>query len=623
VDAGDERSVHGRLTTVTVAALRGRRRLVDSVDEGPDGPGARDHRPVVLGSVDADPVPVTTVSVESPTVDLTRAVELADRVWWVGDLLPGDRFQCHVYLIEQGDHSVLIDPGSALNVDRVIQKIDDVVGLAAVRWVVCSHADPDILGALPAMYARGLHPEARIVTHWRDAALITHTGTPIPFWHVEEHDWRLVLDDRELDFVFTPYAHFAGAFCTYDRRSRTLFSSDLFGGFSSDDALHATTESFEGIRAFHEHYMPSSEILGHCLDVIEELDVERIAPQHGVVLDRELAKEVLEQLREIDCGLYLLAREDPGLEFLIASHRSIRRVVDTLVEASAFAEVAAEVANVAAEQLGASAFELWGDAGRRAFRFAAAEGYVGQEAALPVELIPAFRGEPTRSGSQVQVPVYVDQGASAVGVAVLHFDEPLDLPPPVFAVVEQIASLVGVALAREVVRLVAERDRVELYERATRDPLTGLHNRAYLTDLTTRLCALDDRSVEGSLAVLMLDLDHFKVINDAYGHLVGDDVLRHVARSIESAVRPGDAAVRYGGEEFVVVLTEADREGAARVAERIRSAIASPRAGMPRVRASVGVTVRGKAEDWAEAVARADRALYEAKAGGRDRVVAR
>ena len=86
--------------------------------------------------------------------DLSEAVELAPRVWWVGSLLPGDQFQCHAYLVEQGDQSVLIDPGSVLAVDDMIRKIDAVVGIEHVRWLVCSHSDPDIIGALPALAAR-------------------------------------------------------------------------------------------------------------------------------------------------------------------------------------------------------------------------------------------------------------------------------------------------------------------------------------------------------------------------------------------------------------------------------------------------------------------------------------
>lgn len=98
----------------------------------------------------------------------------------------------------------------------------------------------------------------------------------MPFWLVEEHDWTLPLEDRRLQFVLTPYLHFPGAFTTFDHGTHTLFSSDLFGGFTSEPQLFAKDESyFEQIRAFHEHYMPSHEILMHGLLRLRELPLKQ------------------------------------------------------------------------------------------------------------------------------------------------------------------------------------------------------------------------------------------------------------------------------------------------------------------------------------------------------------
>ena len=93
-------------------------------------------------------------------------MEIAPRVWWVSAMLPNDRFQCHAYLVEQGDQSVLIDPGSALTADTLVRNVKDLVGLGNVRWIVCSHSDPDIIAAVPALIAAGLSPDAEVVTHW-------------------------------------------------------------------------------------------------------------------------------------------------------------------------------------------------------------------------------------------------------------------------------------------------------------------------------------------------------------------------------------------------------------------------------------------------------------------------
>jgi two-component system cell cycle response regulator len=126
--------------------------------------------------------------------------------------------------------------------------------------------------------------------------------------------------------------------------------------------------------------------------------------------------------------------------------------------------------------------------------------------------------------------------------------------------------------------------------------------------------------------MLMLDLDHFKVVNDTHGHLVGDDVLRTVAGFLQSAIRSVDIVARYGGEEFVVVLPETGFAGGMVFADRVLAQIARHQFGTPDVpisiTASVGIAVYPgeNISSVDDLFARADEALYRAKAGGRNRV---
>ena len=341
-------------------------------------------------------------------LDTSRAIELAPRIWWVGALLPGDQFQCHVYLVEQGDQSVLIDPGSALTADAVIGKVDEVVGVENLRWLVCSHSDPDIISAMPALVSRGLHREAAIVTHWRDKALIRHTGIDLPYWLVEENGWRLQLEDRQLQFLFTPYAHFAGAFCTFDETSGTLFSADLFGGFAEDDhSLFATSMTyFEQMRAFHEHYMPSGEILAHALADIRKLPVRTIAPQHGLLIPEELVLPLIDELSRLECGIYLLAREDLDLRFLLTANRTMRDMVDTLVREPEFSVVVAHLDETTERLLGAESLELWARTGTTVLQFAQRNGFAGQVAEPPPEVSEAFAGTAAPSGPRLVLPLH-------------------------------------------------------------------------------------------------------------------------------------------------------------------------------------------------------------------------
>ena len=125
------------------------------------------------------------------------------------------------------------------------------------------------------------------------------------------------------------------------------------------------------------------------------------------------------------------------------------------------------------------------------------------------------------------------------------------------------------------------------------------------------------------MAVLFCDIDRFKQLNDQHGHLMGDDVLRRVSRIMSASVRRGDVAARYGGDEFGVLLHGADMETALEVAERIRERVAALWVGRgdAATTISIGVATLGDLGDAEGLLASADRAMYAAKEGGRNRVV--
>jgi diguanylate cyclase (GGDEF)-like protein len=162
----------------------------------------------------------------------------------------------------------------------------------------------------------------------------------------------------------------------------------------------------------------------------------------------------------------------------------------------------------------------------------------------------------------------------------------------------------------------------EQEETSLTDELTRLPNRRYLGQ---RFLQERQRARRSSkfLGILMLDLDHFKAINDTYGHLIGDAVLSHLASIIRSSIRDSDVAARYGGEEFAVIIQETDLDGAMRLAGRIRAAVED--AVFPsdlRLTVSIGVAATDDAERFGELFELADNALYRAKREGRNRVQA-
>lgn len=193
-----------------------------------------------------------------------------------------------------------------------------------------------------------------------------------------------------------------------------------------------------------------------------------------------------------------------------------------------------------------------------------------------------------------------------------------------FQILFFVVSLVFIFVLTLALSLLMFRDaEAELQRLVHRDPMTGLFNRRSLFEHAAREQARAER-YGTPLALVMLDIDHFKAVNDGHGHAAGDEVICQAAERIAIALRDTDAAFRLGGEEFLVLLPSTGLEAAVAVAERLRSAIA--REPMPaigrRVTASLGVTqlARGR-EDWESAMRRADAALYRAKDEGRDRVV--
>lgn len=166
-------------------------------------------------------------------------------------------------------------------------------------------------------------------------------------------------------------------------------------------------------------------------------------------------------------------------------------------------------------------------------------------------------------------------------------------------------------------------ENVRLQRLAVTDLLTGTYNREFLAQrLPLELTAATEK--EHALCLALVDVDHFKKVNDECGHAIGDEVLVEVARRIRSAVRGGDLLIRYGGEEFLVVLPKADREHAREVCERIRVRVAEQPvvAGNHRlvIHVSIGVAQWQRDEASPDLIRRADTALYLAKGKGRDRV---
>lgn len=168
----------------------------------------------------------------------------------------------------------------------------------------------------------------------------------------------------------------------------------------------------------------------------------------------------------------------------------------------------------------------------------------------------------------------------------------------------------------------------ELVEMIHRDPLTKLSNRRYFSMQSKKIKSYSKRN-NVSLSLIVLDIDKFKNINDSYGHLVGDEVIIHIARALEKNLRDSDIISRFGGEEFVVLLQDCNIEDAYAVAQKIREYIQNTEVKIDednkiKYTVSLGVAEFNEQKDndnLEQTFARADEALYEAKTSGRNKVI--
>lgn len=232
-----------------------------------------------------------------------NTVEIARGIFWVGGNGQEGGLHCNPYLIVENGEGILIDPGSVLDFEMVYKNVSSILPISQIKYVILHHQDPDFCSSVPLFEQRGAN--FTIVTHWRTMTLVQYYGIHSPFYIVNNHDYQLRLSSgRTLDFIMTPYLHFPGAITTYDSITKTLFSSDLFGAFSYDWTLFAQPDYIDKMKVFHEHYMPSNDILRPVMELFLDMDIAMIAPQHGSIIKHDIATHI-KALRELECGAFL------------------------------------------------------------------------------------------------------------------------------------------------------------------------------------------------------------------------------------------------------------------------------------------------------------------------------
>ncbi len=255
-----------------------------------------------------------------PADSAHEAVALGDGVYRL-ELETACKVNANPYLIVDSDEAVVIDPGGLMTAELMVTAVSEVIDPECIRYIVTQNQGADVCSAINAL--NPVAEQAKVVCHSRVRGLIESLGSGFSFLEIDKSGNSVTFGSgRTLTFVHTPYLHSPGSIVTYDARTRTAFTSDVFGTMRSDTGRVATESDIEGIADFHVRYMPNSEVLQHGITQIRGLgEIDRLAPQHGPMIQGQLVSQLFERLSDTQVG----ADADPSFaQAQQARHESAR-----------------------------------------------------------------------------------------------------------------------------------------------------------------------------------------------------------------------------------------------------------------------------------------------------------
>ena len=498
-------------------------------------------------------------------MQIPHAIEIAKNIFSVGGRVQNELLQCNPYLIIDDEEAVLIDPGSVLDFEAVYRNVISLVPLEKIKYVVLHHQDPDFCSSVPLFEKMGA--KFQIVTHWRAQTLIKYYGVTSPYYIVNKNKLRLELKSgRVLDFIETPYLHFAGAITTYDRETKTLFSSDLFGAFTSKWSLEADEKYMDQMKAFHEHYMPSNAILRPVMETFYDMDINLIAPQHGSLIRYEIRKYI-EALRELECGAFLrpIKRDiAKGGGYKDLCSRVLHRYA-SLFGKGEVKEVLENLEILVDDDLNILDYDytggmLWNILFDRIFALKGIHWLIVGEP-LVKSLAEEF---------ELKMPEVYESGLKSIEEKNYLLQEENELLKEINA--RALSSI------------------EEAQKKLTRDAETGIYNYDFFKSYFSKeISDLVENPIEQSPGLIVINVDDLEKMKFSYGDFEVDEILRNIVYHLDELKESTDTLFRLQGAWFALYRQNTKKSDLVLFADAIRNTIFSSKKFVERITVSLGV----------------------------------
>jgi len=475
--------------------------------------------------------------------------EIAGQIYWVWDKDASGDMRCNPYLLFDGNEAVLFDPGSVLDFEKVISNIKEIVPLKKIKYVVLSHQDPDLCSCLPLLEKE--NTDFRIVTHWRTKTLIKYYGVKSGFYLVDENDYKLKLKSgREIQFIPAPYLHFPGAIASYDIKTKTLFSGDLFGSMDSSESIFADESYMIGMKAFHENYMPSTQIMRPVMETFLLMGIEAIAPQHGSVINKNI-KDYITVLRSLECGIFL----NP-VKKSVKDYGGYDSICSLIIK----------------KYMGIfSDDEI----------FEALRGLNIETGERPYEIL-SYSGTGIELWENLFEAIFKNKGIKwliIVESLVEKICKEYEMPFPEIMVSEFIKSQEeAISLKQEIESLkINERaaDESVLHEgvKTSRCPVTGLYSQAFFMEYLRMVIDSGAEENQDEAAIILIDFDDLARIKTAFGQEEHDNALKSMSYILKHDRKSGHMLFRLDSGIFAYLCSGISKEGAVNIAESIRNEV--------------------------------------------------